>query len=222
MSTKRYESKGSLRLRSDHMAVYGRATLVSNWHQAREAEPKDHDVFNKNSEEYDSKTRNVQQSTYNRILNITDGKLPISTCHDSMNQIKLKKDFEEKTSRHPMVDLVSFSETTKPRNTGLPEQGFGSVLPRHPANHNKRYFNTTYGIDYKDIYPYVEPKTNEKSEEVDKSSAYRKCVSQFTDTDIAGYRREGSNTWLDESGQYANSEIKKEVFKKTDPIPDRI
>merc|ERR1712224_749988 len=75
--TKRYEQKGSLFLRSDHMD-YGRATLVSNWHQAREAEHKDNKVFNNNTEQYDAKTRNVQKSTYNRILNITDGKLPIS------------------------------------------------------------------------------------------------------------------------------------------------
>ena len=215
---KRYEQKGSLRLRSDHMD-YGRATLVSNWHQARESEPKDHEVFNRNTEQYDAKNRNVHQSTYNRILNITDGKLPISTCHDSMNQIKLKKDFEEKTLRWPMVDVVSFLETTEPRNTGAPEHGFGSILPRHPDEHNKRYFNTTYGIDYKDIYPYAD--LNVKNiEENDHSSAYRKCRSQFTD--IAGHRREGRNTWLDESGQYANNEIKKEVFKKTNPIPERL
>ena len=219
---KEYEQKGSLCLRSDHMD-YGRATLVSNWHHARESEPKDHDVFQKNNktEVYDAKKRNVHQSTYNRILNITDGKLPISTCHEATEQIILRKDFEEKTLQRPMVDIKTIHETSKPRETGAPAHGFGSILPRHHVDHNKRYLGTTYGIDYKDIYPYKEKKIEaDPGKETDQSFAYRKCRSQFTDID--GYRREGRNTWLDESGQYANREIKEEVFKKTNPIPERL
>lgn len=56
--------------------------------------------------------------------------------------------------------------------------------------------------------------------EPDQSAAWRKCLSQFTDVD--DYRRHGSNTWHDESGIYANSEIRTEVLKPTNPIPERL
>ncbi|XP_057305932.1 cilia- and flagella-associated protein 95-like isoform X1 [Hydractinia symbiolongicarpus] len=213
---KRYEQKGSLSLRSDHMD-YGRATLVSNWHQAREAEPKDHDIHKIG--QYDAKNRNLHQSTYNRILNVTDGTFPVSTSHDHMNQIKLRKDFEEKVSRHAMIDHSTFHHTTKHRNTGTPERGFGSILPRHPTNHNTRYLDTTYEVDYRNTYPY-EPSPVIVNDDKDESAAYRKCHSQFTD--VADYRRHGRNTWHNESGTYANSETKKEVFKTTNPIPERL
>ena len=52
------------------------------------------------------------------------------------------------------------------------------------------------------------------------SAACRKCHSQFTDVD--DYRRRGENTWHDESGRYANSELKTEIFKPTNPIPERL
>ena len=50
----------------------------------------------------------------------------------------------------------------------------------------------------------------------DKSLALKKCHSQFTDT--ADYRRPGRNTWQDESGLYANSHFKAELYVKTDPF----
>jgi hypothetical protein len=56
------ERKGSLTLRSDHM-TYGRATLNSNWHQAREAEPKDYDIG------ADVNARNLHKATYDRLSN---------------------------------------------------------------------------------------------------------------------------------------------------------
>ena len=56
--------------------------------------------------------------------------------------------------------------------------------------------------------------------EPDRSAAWRKCHSQFTDVD--DYRRHGLNTWHDESGVYANSAIHGEVFKPTNPIPERL
>ena len=52
----------------------------------------------------------------------------------------------------------------------------------------------------------------------DQSAAYRKCRSQFTDT--GDYRRPGRNTWQDESGIYANSHYKQQVFQSTKPIAD--
>jgi len=217
MTAKRYEPKGSLSLRCDHMD-YGRATLISNWHQAREAEPKDHNIHNKTK--YDAKNnRSLHQSTYNRILDVTDGRFPISTSRDHMDQIKLRKDFEEKISRQPMIDQPSFHHTDKERNTGTPDRGFGSILPRHPPTHNKRYLDTTYRVDYQDTCPY-EVKLPEPIVETDNSAAVKKCHSQFTD--VADYRRHGRNTWHDESGQYANRELKTEVFKTTNPIPERL
>ena len=54
----------------------------------------------------------------------------------------------------------------------------------------------------------------------DKSAAYRKCHSQFTDT--ADYRRPGRNTWQDESGVYSNTHYKQQVLKPTNPIPESV
>ncbi|XP_033105225.1 protein C9orf135-like [Anneissia japonica] len=64
-----YERKGSLFLRSDHMN-YGRPTLNSNWHQAREAEPKDYNISDQ------TQKRNLHTATYRRIGDITDGEQP--------------------------------------------------------------------------------------------------------------------------------------------------
>eukprot|EP00111_Clytia_hemisphaerica_P008573 TCONS_00025046-protein len=214
---KRYEPKGSLSLRSDHMD-YGRATLVSNWHKAREAEPKDHDVHG--SKKFNSKNRKLHQSTYDRILNITDGTLPSSTMHDYMNQINLRKDFQERKTKQSMIDMSTFHHAEKTRLAHAPERGFGSILPRHPHDHDKRYLDTTYGVDYRDTYPYVDTNQASPLPEKDLSPAYKKCHSQFTDVD--DYRRHGRNTWQNDCGVYANSELKKEVFKPTDTIPERL
>ncbi|KAH0628276.1 hypothetical protein JD844_009193 [Phrynosoma platyrhinos] len=52
------------------------------------------------------------------------------------------------------------------------------------------------------------------------SVVHRKCHSQFTDT--ADYRRHGINTWQDESGVYANADLKLKVFPVTNPIPTNV
>ena len=85
----------------------------------------------------------------------------------------------------------------------------------------RRYLDTTYGIDYRDTYPYVS-KTAEQTPpaEKDYTDAYKKCHSQFTDVD--DHRRLGRNTWHDETGVYANAQLKSEVFKPTDTIPERL
>uniref|UniRef100_A0A8C8RFP6 Chromosome 9 open reading frame 135 n=1 Tax=Pelusios castaneus TaxID=367368 RepID=A0A8C8RFP6_9SAUR len=83
--------------------------------------------------------------------------------------------------------------------TGLPQTGVGAVLPRHPSDHFKML---------------VGPQTG------DYSIVHRKCHSQFTDT--ADYRRHGINTWQDESGIYANADIKQKVFPVTNPIPSNV
>lgn len=55
---------------------------------------------------------------------------------------------------------------------------------------------------------------------IENTVAYKKCHSQFTDVD--DYRRHGRNTWHNETGMYGNSEAKKDVFKPTDTIPERL
>ncbi|CAI8045414.1 Protein C9orf135 homolog [Geodia barretti] len=60
------ERKGTLNLRSNHMK-FGRATLNSHWHAAREAEPKDYDVTDSNEK------RDLLKATYCRIGSCDEG-----------------------------------------------------------------------------------------------------------------------------------------------------
>ncbi|XP_071964729.1 cilia- and flagella-associated protein 95-like [Antedon mediterranea] len=206
-----YERKGSLFLRSDHMN-YGRPTLNSNWHQAREAEPKDYNISDP------SQKRNLHTATYERIGNSANG-FPRTTTQESMEQVHLKRDFEEREIRKPMVSVDTYNEADIDRDTGCPKTGFGSVLPRHHAGHDKRHLETTNRADYKPPFPYT-PVPEQPPDFVDNSNGYRKCQSQFTDT--ADYRRFGRNTWQDESGIYANRDYKRALFPPTNTIPQQL
>uniref|UniRef100_A0A0B6Z507 Uncharacterized protein n=1 Tax=Arion vulgaris TaxID=1028688 RepID=A0A0B6Z507_9EUPU len=206
--------KGSLTLRSNKMN-YSRAILNSEWHQARQAEPKDYDLS-----KHDVRSMNL--STYNRIGNITDGTLPETTYQEQANQIFLKPWYEHKDNHKGMVqpESVANANASIDRDTGDPKGAFGSVLPYHNAEHNKFHLDTTYNLDYIPPYPFT--RQNDKTEDEnknfeDKAVAYRKMKSQFTDT--VDYRRNGWNTWQDESGIYANSQYKAQVFPKTKVIP---
>ncbi|KAK6179095.1 hypothetical protein SNE40_011530 [Patella caerulea] len=203
------ERKGSMFLRSNHMN-YARATLTSNWHQAREAEPKDYDISR-------DAVRDLCKATYGRIGNITDGSLPKTTYQDHSEEIFLRKrEFEEKETRKPMITIENFANTNIDRELGSPQSGYGSVLPRHHPDHNRYYLESTHAADYKPPYPYV-PSDSKKEEQPDLSIAFKKCHSQFTDT--GDYRRCGRNTWQDESGIYNNTHFKRQIFKVADPIP---
>nr|XP_002130464.1 protein C9orf135-like [Ciona intestinalis] len=209
------ERKGSLYLRSDHMN-YSRSTLNSNWHQAREAEPKNYDI---NSFPIPP-GRNLHTTTYARIGNITDGSLPLPTTKAALEQISLKDDFTEQVTRKNMIDVGSFANADISRNIpSAPNSGFGSVLPRHHPDHDKLHLETTHRADFTAPYPFT-PAPECPPEFADNSAAYRKCISQFTDT--ADYRRVGKNTWQDESGVYANTHEKRRVFPSTNPIPERL
>lgn len=201
------ERKGSLFLRSDRMN-YSRATLNSNWHQAREAEPKEYDM-NRDPE------RNLCKSTYSRIANVTDGELPETTYQNFCNQNNLKDEFTEKEFSKSMI--TDSSKATLNRDTGTPDSGYWAVLPKHNPEHNKYHLDTTHKADFKAPYPYT-PAQEKPQEFADYAIAYKKCSSQFTDT--ADYRRNGRNTWQDESGVYTNSHHKVEcpTYKKTDPF----
>lgn len=203
------ERKGSLFLRSNHMN-YSRAILNSNWHQAREAEPKDYDL-NKDP------VRDLCKASYHRIGNVTDGSIPNTTYQDFSQQIFQKDDFTEQEPRKPMINSETVSHVDLNRDTGRPKSGYNAVLPSHHPEHDKAFFDTTHRSDYKPPYPYTPAEEKPKDFE-DYSLALKRCHSQFTDT--ADYRRPGRNTWQDESGIYANSHLKAEcpVYKPANPF----
>ncbi|XP_062828055.1 cilia- and flagella-associated protein 95 isoform X2 [Anolis carolinensis] len=81
----------------------------------------------------------------------------------------------------------------------------------------KRLLDTTYHIDYVPPYDYQPYVTLDPA---GYSVVHRKCHSQFCDT--ADYRRHGINTWQDESGVYANADLRQKVFPVVNPIPTNV
>ncbi|KAG8130628.1 hypothetical protein E2320_017308, partial [Naja naja] len=134
-------------------------------------------------------SKNLCQSTYWRFGTM-DQKW-ITTYQDYLSSPCSKKEYKELEVWKPLLD----------------EDGFHTIVV-------DRFMDTSYRLDYVppyDYIPYVTPDTNGYS------VVHRKCHSQFTDT--ADYRRHGINTWQDESGVYANSDLKQKVFPVTNPIP---
>nr|XP_016846506.1 PREDICTED: uncharacterized protein C9orf135 homolog isoform X3 [Anolis carolinensis] len=80
-----------------------------------------------------------------------------------------------------------------------------------------RLLDTTYHIDYVPPYDYQPYVTLDPA---GYSVVHRKCHSQFCDT--ADYRRHGINTWQDESGVYANADLRQKVFPVVNPIPTNV
>uniref|UniRef100_A0A8C5WDV2 Cilia and flagella associated protein 95 n=1 Tax=Leptobrachium leishanense TaxID=445787 RepID=A0A8C5WDV2_9ANUR len=199
------ETKGSLYLRSKYMH-YARPTLVSGWHQSREAEPKDYDL-----EAVPIGKKTLSHSTYRRFGD-TECKNWKTTTEEHLSQVHLKKDYEVKKI-FKLVNEENIDTINVPRQNGDPEQHYGVVLPQHSKDHGQMHLETTYCTDYVQPYEYSPTKYPEFP---NYSSAYKKCHSQFTDT--ADYRRFGRNTWQDESGMYSNKQIKQMVFKPTCPI----
>ncbi|XP_056379037.1 cilia- and flagella-associated protein 95 isoform X5 [Hyla sarda] len=202
------ETKGSLYLRSGHMH-YDKPTKVSGWHQSREAEPKDYDVS-----EAPLGKKNLCYSTYRRLGNISNEDWN-TTTEQQLSQVHLKGDYEVRDVHKKMVNEDNLDTLNLKRETGLPDSGFGAVLPHHSKDYNKMHLDTTYGVDY--MAPLQYTSSLVKDPEVsDYCSAFKKCHSQFTDT--ADYRRPGRNTWQDESGIYANSGMRQRLFKPSCPI----
>ncbi|KAL7988722.1 hypothetical protein Chor_007641 [Crotalus horridus] len=134
-------------------------------------------------------SKNLCQSTYWRFGTM-DQKW-ITTYQDHLSSPCSKKEYKELEIWKPLLD----------------EDGFHTIVV-------DRFMDTTYRIDYVppyDYMPYVAPDTSGYS------VVHRKCHSQFTDT--VDYRRHGINTWQDESGVYANADLKQKVFPATNPIP---
>ncbi|KAM8960562.1 cilia- and flagella-associated protein 95 [Pelodytes ibericus] len=203
------ETKGSLHLRSNHMR-YARPTFVSGWHQNREAEPKDYDFYAVPKDQ-----KNLCHSTYRR-LGTLENEVWNTTSEEHLSQFHLKKDYEVKDVPKMMINEDNIDTIDLQRQTGSPERGLGAVLPRHSKDHCKMYLETTYHRDYTPPYRYTPFKYPDFP---DYSPAFKKCHSQFTDT--ADYKRFGRNTWQDESGLYANTQIKPMVFQPSCPItPD--
>ena len=146
-----------------------------NRHADREAEPKNYDVTKSDIDE-----RDLLRATYNRIGNITDGvnfKLCIvsyqwldevhntepfffqtmkdiqTTQQEAMCQVhELKEDYQLRETHKAMVAYDNFEHATANRETGKPERGYGSVLPRYQLQFGKRHLDTTHRVDYQ--YPF--------------------------------------------------------------------
>lgn len=214
------ERKGSLYLRSDHMNYYSRPTLNSNWHQAREAEPKDYDITT-------AEKKDLCKATYVRIGDATDGKdFPETTYQEHSQQIHRCKDLlETKDPSKRMVTLETFPDAKiDNRDTGAPEKGYEAILPGHHPEHNKRRLETTHEADYTPPYPIIALDEKElaakkaKDEEIEKAktACYKRFQSQFSDT--MNHQRSGWNTWQDESGVYGNTQAKRQMFTMTKTI----
>nr|XP_033780645.1 protein C9orf135 homolog isoform X2 [Geotrypetes seraphini] len=202
----RAETEGSANRDWDRMIRNKKITRQQR-HWIPETEPKDYDIQALPLDE-----KNLHYSTYKR-LGTSDNDWT-TTTDQQLSQIFLKKDYEEREIHKSLVNLDNYETTVFERDTGRPERGFGAVLPRHPLDHLKMIFDTTYNSAFVAPFPYI-PSCHYLAPQ-EYSTVHRKCHSQFTDT--ADYRRYGINTWQDESGVYANTELKRKFFKPTCPI----
>ncbi|XP_004838221.1 uncharacterized protein C9orf135 homolog isoform X1 [Heterocephalus glaber] len=195
------ERKGSLTLRSHHKK-YSKPVLVYSWHHDREAFPKDYDI------EGPEKVKKLCNSTYWR-LGTDEPPIWMSETQEQMSQVFLKRELAEIKSKALLNEEALCSGMIE-RNTGLPATGFGAVFTRHPPDQGKMYDLTTYKEDYAPPYEY-QPRGYACQDGY--SIVHRKCRSQFTDLD--GSKRLGINTWHDESGIYANSDVKQKFYTLT-------
>ncbi|KAJ1206911.1 hypothetical protein NDU88_002304 [Pleurodeles waltl] len=201
------EVKGSLTLRSNHLD-YGKATLVYNWHESRQADPKDYDVM-----EAPACRRDLRRSAYNRFGTTKDEDWK-TTTEEQLSQICLKKNYLQRDIPKYLITADNIDSAITQRETCRPERGYGAVLPRHHPDHRKMYLKTTYNDAYVPPCRYI-PTLLDRGVSAP-PAAHKICHSQFVDT--ACCKRCGINTWQDESGLYANREIKQSICKRTDPI----
>ncbi|XP_077004515.1 cilia- and flagella-associated protein 95 isoform X3 [Tamandua tetradactyla] len=171
-------------------------------HHDREAFPKDYDI------EGPETVKKLCNSTYWR-LGTDEPSIWISETHEQMSQICLNTELAEIKSK-ALLNEETISSGIIERDTGFPATGFGAVFTRHPQNHQKLYALTTYREDYVSPYDY---RPLDYPCQDDYSVVHRKCRSQFTD--LNGSKRFGINTWHDESGVYANSDVKQKLY----PLP---
>ena len=73
----------------------------------------------------------------------------ISTQHDSMKQVgELTDDHKTREVHKTLVTYDNFVSTNFDRDTGKPERGYGSVLPRHSPSYRKMNLITSHMTDY--------------------------------------------------------------------------
>ncbi len=65
---------------------------------------------------------------------------------------KLKEDYRTRDIHKAMISEGNFSLCSVQRETGKPERGYGSVLPRHELEHRMQHFQTTHQLDFQ--YPF--------------------------------------------------------------------
>jgi hypothetical protein len=161
-------------------------------HAAREAEPKDYDVTDSNEK------RDLLKATYCRIGSCDEG-FPETTTVEAMSEAhRLKKDFQTRPTHRSPVNVDNFTQSMSPRDTGMPREGYGSILPRHTSEHGKRQLKTTYHTDYQYQGEWSSPGDRDGEPPPSQTLSYHHTLSEFTDT--ADHRRHGINTWQDAPG----------------------
>ncbi|XP_036382698.1 protein C9orf135-like [Megalops cyprinoides] len=189
---------------------YSKATLVSNWHRTREAEPKDYDLTACPEGE-----KSLHRSTYKHFGTCTNTGWT-TTTEDQLSHWNLQRQHEVMNTRRSMVQTDLFQSVVLDRETMRPKTGYNAVLPRHRTGHNQMDLRTTYGLDYLSPHVYSKKEIKVMQDQPDGAAMFRKRVSQFTDT--ADYHRSGRNTWQDESGVYGPREAGIQASQPTNPI----
>jgi len=173
------ERKGSLLLRSNHCS-FRKGVRSTNWHQMREAEPKDYDITNPNN-------YNLHKSTYGGF-GVTTLEAPVSEMKERMADLHKKEDFEKKQIHKHMLDQTSF----KNASWGSPDKC--NPVVRHATGHNKMLLDTTNRGDFKPPYNYTPKEIDDIG--MKPEMKYRRSHSEFFDR--TDHRRWGINTWQDE------------------------
>ncbi|PAA61509.1 hypothetical protein BOX15_Mlig030114g1 [Macrostomum lignano] len=209
-----YQQPGTLTL-SGNVANYGRIVKTGKWHLSREAEPKDYEIST-------DKVRNLKRSTYDRLA-AESGAFEDSTTYGSMcDQLQTKGDYTE----HPKASMVTaetVASVVLDRDIGRPSRGPGALFPRHSSKYDKHHLESTYNADYGDRVTDEQIKqkceSENKVERPDEdllTAANKRPLSQFCDT--AGHRRQGRNTWQDETGVYANTHLRRQAHAYKNPL----
>jgi hypothetical protein len=198
------ERKGSMFLRSDEMH-YGRAVLNTNWHQAREAEPKDYDMNH-------APVRDLRMSTYKHLGTVSNS-LPDSTYTDHF----IKQRFNSQPSSEPANLTVKKTDRQIEKELGRSKHAT-VVMPRHDSAKYPHHYVSTHCADFRPFTACQSMDASASNSQEQKqpdsettdaalyTDAVRRCISQFADT--TNHRRVGRNTWQDESGVYANTLLK--------------
>ena len=77
----------------------------------------------------------------------------LTTTHESLKQVgELKDDHKTRETHKTLVTYDNFITVPFERDTGRPERGYGSVLPRHHPDYRKWYMTTCHMTDFQ--YPF--------------------------------------------------------------------